>query len=333
MSVYPGGDADRPPPDRFVLFDLDDTLVDHRAAATTASRHAIDRWSPEAQHAHDLDDLLALWERLEREEYDGYLRGACTHAEQRVRRLEQFLPVLGVDGGDADVLTAEFQHYLDAYVAAWAPFADVTASLDELEVAGIGGAVLTNGDPRQQRLKLERTGLVDRFDRILTPTEVGAPKPDPKHSRRRARCSGSIRPSERRTSATTSRSTRSERRQPASSASGSIASGRWDGAGGDRTDHLADGAACPALTGRLSRRLVGRNSLRQTSRSPDQVASIAHTLLSTRPSGRATSRTTSSVMSVATPELRFGQAIQSERSGKTACPSVVDLLLEGARAR
>ena len=25
-------------------------------------------------------------------------------------------------------------------------------------------------------------------------------------------------------------------------------------------------------------------------------------------------------MSVATPELRFGQAIQSERSGKTACP-------------
>jgi len=161
----------------FVLFDLDDTLIDHRGAATTAFRHAVGRWDPGS--THDLDVLLELWERLEREEYDRYLSGACTHAEQRVRRLERFLPVLGVDGGDADVLTAEFQHYLDAYVAAWAPFADVTASLDELEVAGIGGAVLTNGDPRQQRLKLERTGLVDRFDRILTPTEVGAPKPRP----------------------------------------------------------------------------------------------------------------------------------------------------------
>ena len=65
------------------------------------------------------------------------------------------------------------------YVAAWAPFADVAATLDELEGAGIGVAVLTNGEPRQQRLKLERTGLADRFDRILTPTEVGAPKPRP----------------------------------------------------------------------------------------------------------------------------------------------------------
>ncbi len=161
----------------FVLFDLDDTLVDHRAAATSAFRHAVGRWSPGV--THDLDDLLELWQRLEREEYDNYLSGACTHAEQRVRRLRRFLPVLGVDGLDADVLTAEFQHYLDAYVAAWATFADVTASLDELETAGIGVAVLTNGEPRQQRLKLERTGLVDRFDRILSPTDVGAPKPRP----------------------------------------------------------------------------------------------------------------------------------------------------------
>ena len=38
---------------------------------------------------------------------------------------------------------------------------------------------------------------------------------------------------------------------------------------------------------------------------------MAHTLLSTRPMGSATSRTTSSVMSVVTPEARLGQAIQS----------------------
>jgi len=161
----------------FVLFDLDDTLVDHRAAATTAFRHAVGRWSPGS--THDLDVLLELWQQLEHEEYDNYLSGACTHAEQRVRRLKRFLPALGVDGGNADALTAEFQHYLDAYVAAWAPFTDVDATLDELEMAGIGVAVLTNGEPRQQRLKLERTGLVDRFARILTPIEVGAPKPHP----------------------------------------------------------------------------------------------------------------------------------------------------------
>ena len=38
---------DRPPQIDYVLFDLDDTLVDHRAAATTALIHAIERWSPD----------------------------------------------------------------------------------------------------------------------------------------------------------------------------------------------------------------------------------------------------------------------------------------------
>jgi hypothetical protein len=47
------------------------------------------------------------------------------------------------------------------------------------------------------------------------------------------------------------------------------------------------------------------------------VSSTAHTLLSTTPSGRATSRIVSSVMSVATPDDRFGQAIHSPPSGNT----------------
>jgi putative hydrolase of the HAD superfamily len=163
----------------YVVFDLDDTLVDHRAAATAALRHAVACWSADASD-HDHDELLALWRTLEQEQYDAYLRGECTHAEQRVRRLERFLPALGAAVGDDAFLAAQFRHYLDAYVAAWSHFSDVLPSLDELDAAGIGVAVLTNGDPRQQRLKLERTGLLGRFDRILTPTEVGAPKPHAK---------------------------------------------------------------------------------------------------------------------------------------------------------
>jgi len=162
----------------YVLFDLDDTLVDHRAAATTALTHAIERWSPDDHTAHDHDELLALWWQIEQEQYDAYLRGQCTHAEQHVRRLAQFLPALGVESGDDAFLTAQFEDYLVAYVAAWSPFADVPAALDQLEAAGIGVAVLTNGDPHQQRLKLQRTGLLGQFDRVLTPAEVGAPKPD-----------------------------------------------------------------------------------------------------------------------------------------------------------
>ena len=55
---------------------------------------------------------------------------------------------------------------------------------------------------------------------------------------------------------------------------------------------------------------AGRSLLRTTSFSPDQVSSTAHTLMSTSPSGSASARMTSSVMSVLTPEACFGQLTQ-----------------------
>src|SRR4029077_17695366 len=57
-----------------------------------------------------------------------------------------------------------------------------------------------------------------------------------------------------------------------------------------------------------------RFSLRQTTRRPDQMSVTAHTLLSTRPSGRNTSRTVSSVMSVGTFGAFFGPQIHSPPS-------------------
>src|SRR5262245_55986160 len=50
--------------------------------------------------------------------------------------------------------------------------------------------------------------------------------------------------------------------------------------------------------------------LRLQKRSPDQVSSMAQTLLSTRPVGRMISRRRSSVRSVAMPDDFLGQAIQ-----------------------
>ncbi|MFJ5899784.1 HAD family hydrolase [Streptomyces sp. NPDC093064] len=38
-------------------------------------------------------------------------------------------------------------------------------------------AVLTNGDPEQQRAKLARFGLLEYFEAVLIPTELGAAKP------------------------------------------------------------------------------------------------------------------------------------------------------------
>lgn len=57
-------------------------------------------------------------------------------------------------------------------------------------------------------------------------------------------------------------------------------------------------------------RLSPRNSFRTTSLSPDQISETAQTLISTKPSGSATSRMVSSVMSVGSFADFFGQETQ-----------------------
>jgi hypothetical protein len=58
-----------------------------------------------------------------------------------------------------------------------------------------------------------------------------------------------------------------------------------------------------------------RNDFRTTSFRPDHVASTAHTLMSTKPSGRANSRTLSSVISVPTFAVFFGHDTHTALSG------------------
>ena len=77
----------------------------------------------------------------------------------------------------------------------------------------------------------------------------------------------------------------------------------------------------------------GRSRSRHTKRRPDQVASIAQTLLSTRPCARPNSRTTFSFSSVATPELRLGQATQSPPAGCSAAASGAKCARNDSRSR
>ena len=75
------------------------------------------------------------------------------------------------------------------------------------------------------------------------------------------------------------------------------------------------GARCPARPSGSWPPQRPRSRRRTTSRRPDQVASIAQTLLSTSPAARPISRTTSSVRPVGTPEARFGHATPDAAAG------------------
>lgn len=101
-----------------------------------------------------------------------------TFAEQRRRRLRDFLPEMGIPFAEAD-LDEIFSGYLNAYEAAWAVFPDVAATLAALADDGLITAILTNGTVEQQHQKLERTGLAGRVGPVYTVEDLGVAKPDP----------------------------------------------------------------------------------------------------------------------------------------------------------
>src|ERR1019366_4011119 len=160
-----------------VLFDLDGTLIDHRAAAAIALRTSLG-YSGKADSA-ELANLEVRWFSLERSHMDVFLAGECTFVEQRRRRLREFLPELGIAPGSDSELDAWFAGYARTYEANWAPYGDVEACLAELLTSDVPPklGVLTNGDHKQQSAKIDRCNLRKYFAEVLVSEDLGYAKP------------------------------------------------------------------------------------------------------------------------------------------------------------
>ncbi|WP_066370968.1 HAD family hydrolase [Herbidospora mongoliensis] len=153
---------------RAILFDLDETLFDHRLAVA----HAVTAWTADRSPFHPLlAEGPALWLRLEDVHLPAWHRGDCSFGEQRRRRLRDYCRHLGLAvPADLDAAYAEF---LDLYEQAWTAFPDATTVVNQLAGTGVTLGVLTNGQPVQQEAKLRRLGLLDRLDPVLTPDALG----------------------------------------------------------------------------------------------------------------------------------------------------------------
>ncbi len=154
-------------------FDLDGTLFDHEGAA----RRAVVRFVEE-QGWSATRDVRPGWAALEVQHFGEHAAGLIDFDEQRRRRMAGLLELLDVDSTSLD-LDLLFQEYLPHYRASWEPYSDVVPGLDELEGLGIRLAILTNGETTQQVAKLERLGILDRFDVVLASSDLPAYKPSP----------------------------------------------------------------------------------------------------------------------------------------------------------
>lgn len=159
-----------------VLFDLDDTLVDHRGAA----RAGLERWASSHGVTGTPDEIAERWSALEVRYHAAYQQRRLTFAEQRRARVRAFLPHLDLSS-DAAADDA-FAGYLVGYQAAWRAFGDATRALRRAAAAGLAVGVLTNGDAVRQRRKAEAVGLAGLLDGlgapVLASSSLPAAKPD-----------------------------------------------------------------------------------------------------------------------------------------------------------
>ncbi|WP_166984002.1 HAD family hydrolase [Paramicrobacterium fandaimingii] len=158
------------------LFDLDDTLLDHRGAVVRGIRtHIAELGSPYSDAGID---SLTLWHNLEDAHYHRYLSGDVTYAQQRRARAIEFAAAHGVTLADT-AADDWFEGYSAHYRESWTLFDDTRRCLDATVAAGAQIGVITNGELDFQRVKLERTGLAGSFGHVIASGAEGVAKPDP----------------------------------------------------------------------------------------------------------------------------------------------------------
>lgn len=160
---------------RAVIFDLDDTLLDHTTAIRAAVTELYSQRPELSSKFTDEAQFQKAWVDVQEKHYPTYLRGSISHAEQKILRIRELWQPLAN-------LTEEacfqiYDHFQMLYAKNWKIFPDAFPCIEALFPLKLG--LISNGWGRQQREKLEIDGLHKKFEIIVISSEVGMAKPDP----------------------------------------------------------------------------------------------------------------------------------------------------------
>jgi putative hydrolase of the HAD superfamily len=151
-----------------ILFDIDDTLLDHRVSEHSAATLLHQRIGASIS----FEEFLAKWSAATERHFSRYLAGEVSFDGQRRDRIREMVDS-ELSEETADQLLAG---YRETYEASWSLYPDVLPCLDGLAQHRLG--VISNGQGDQQRRKLARMGIADRFECAVISEDVGRAKPD-----------------------------------------------------------------------------------------------------------------------------------------------------------
>lgn len=164
------------PPPRLVVFDLDDTLLDHRAAERAALADVHRLHAAHIGH-HDLAHVQETYHRHNVPLWRDYGAGTITSGDLKRLRSERLLQSLEAHTLDPAAFS---DAYLERYAAHWR-WAEGALDAYRAVAGRYPVGVLTNGFSEQQRGKLARLPEIEAHaDLVVVSEEVGVMKPDPR---------------------------------------------------------------------------------------------------------------------------------------------------------
>jgi putative hydrolase of the HAD superfamily len=160
-----------------VLIDVDDTLVDTRAAFRAGITGAVRSWLPDLDRA-GLDGAVRHWLLDQAGAYAAYTRGELTFTQQRRLRAERLRAHLGGPALDEAAFARWQEVYEAGFRGAWQAHPDGLALVAALRHRGVPVGVVTNAARDYQVAKLAAVGLAG-LPVLAAVDDLGRGKPDP----------------------------------------------------------------------------------------------------------------------------------------------------------
>lgn len=164
----------RPMKIQHIFFDLDHTLWDFERNSALAFQKIL----PEAGVMIEFDNFIKHYAPINAKYWKLYREEKVSKANLRYGRLKETFDAIGhhVEDSVIDHLAEEYIHELPNFNHLFAGTIDILNYLHSSYELHI----ITNGFEEVQTLKMQKSGILGYFDKIITSESVGVKKPNPK---------------------------------------------------------------------------------------------------------------------------------------------------------
>ena len=155
---------------KFLLWDIDGTVLDFSAAEACAIRALFEKY----HLGICTDEMLRTYSQINRKYWQALERNEMTKPEILVGRFREFFQLMGLDTTVAAAFNDDYQLTLGDYPI----FMEHALDVLKQEKGKYLLVAVTNGTKIAQTKKLRMTGLDEIFDVVLISEEVGIEKPN-----------------------------------------------------------------------------------------------------------------------------------------------------------